>query len=57
MHKTQTRCKYVHVRSTAALTAMDGGNAGNAGAVTGHAAEGPLIYSHSQFSYVSEKYA
>ena len=28
----ETRCKYVHVRSDAAPTAMDGGSAGFAGA-------------------------
>ena len=41
--KTQTRCEYIHVRSTTYLTAMDGGNAGNAGAITGHDADGLLF--------------
>ncbi len=42
----------VHVREAAGLTAMDGGNAGYAGAITGHAAEGPLICLCKQVSWL-----
>ncbi len=40
---TNTSLYVVRVRETAILTAMDGGNAGNAGAITGPVAEGPFI--------------
>ena len=37
----ETRCKYVHVRSNARPTTMDGGSADFAGAKICHAAYGP----------------